>query len=416
MINILRYTFILMAAIIFISTQSIGQEHVNTCLDCHLELDGSLQEPALKIKSDVHDKNGLSCASCHGGDPSQSDAELSMSKKSGFIGTPNALEIPDFCGKCHSDPTYMRKYNPALQTDQLDKYKTSHHGELNRKGDRMAAQCVSCHGVHDILSSKDPRSKVYSKNVPETCGKCHSNKTYMAAYKIPVDQYDKYAVSVHGEALLKRGDTGAPACNDCHGNHAATPPGIASIGRVCFQCHLAEGELFLDSPHKDAFDAMGEAECASCHGVHDIHPLDDKFIGIGDEALCINCHSEGDDGYNAAASISEMIGTLKTRYQESETLIDDAEQKGVEVSEEQYKLLEVRSSLINLRKLIHSFNPETVKKASDEAMIAANEVYKQGEESVAEVKSRRSGFWIFTLVSIILMIFLYLKMKKMEKK
>ena len=407
--------FLLSLSIIFAGS-AFAQETVNTCLECHLQLDDALQAPALKIKDDVHSKNGLSCSSCHSGDPTESDAELSMNAKKGFIGTPNALQIPEFCGKCHSDPAYMRKYNPSLQTDQLDQYKTSHHGQLNRKGDRMAAQCVSCHGVHDILGSKDPRSKVYSKNVPSTCGNCHSNAKYMASYKIATDQFDKYEKSVHGMALLQRGDTGAPACNDCHGNHAAMPPGITSIGRVCYQCHLAEGELFNASPHKEAFDAMGEAECAFCHGNHDIHPLVDKHIGVGENALCINCHSEGDEGYKAAGKISEMITKLSTKYEVSKKLIDDAEQKGVEVSDEQYKLLDVRSALINVRTLIHSFNVEQVKEASDKAMVSVNEVYKAGEDSVKEVKNRRSGFWVFTLISILLMVFLYMKIKKMENK
>jgi cytochrome b subunit of formate dehydrogenase len=35
------------------------------------------------------------------------------------------------------------------------------------------ANCASCHGVHNILSSSDPKSSIYPKNLPATCGKCH---------------------------------------------------------------------------------------------------------------------------------------------------------------------------------------------------------------------------------------------------
>ena len=35
------------------------------------------------------------------------------------------------------------------------------------------AHCASCHGVHDILPSSDPRSSINPKNLPATCGKCH---------------------------------------------------------------------------------------------------------------------------------------------------------------------------------------------------------------------------------------------------
>jgi cytochrome b subunit of formate dehydrogenase len=35
------------------------------------------------------------------------------------------------------------------------------------------ANCASCHGVHNILPSSDPKSTINPKNLPGTCGKCH---------------------------------------------------------------------------------------------------------------------------------------------------------------------------------------------------------------------------------------------------
>ena len=35
------------------------------------------------------------------------------------------------------------------------------------------ANCASCHGVHNILPSSDPKSTINPKNLPATCGKCH---------------------------------------------------------------------------------------------------------------------------------------------------------------------------------------------------------------------------------------------------
>ena len=34
--------------------------------------------------------------------------------------------------------------------------------------------CASCHGVHNIFPSSDPRSTVNPKNLAATCGKCHA--------------------------------------------------------------------------------------------------------------------------------------------------------------------------------------------------------------------------------------------------
>jgi len=40
-----------------------------------------------------------------------------------------------------------------------------------------AANCASCHGVHSILSSSDPRSSINKENLPKTCGECHPGAT-----------------------------------------------------------------------------------------------------------------------------------------------------------------------------------------------------------------------------------------------
>ena len=67
----------------------------------------------------------------------------------------------------------------------------------------------------------------------------------MKEYGIPTDQYEKYSKSVHGVALLQKHDLGAPACNKCHGNHGATPPGVESISKVCGTCHALNADLVL---------------------------------------------------------------------------------------------------------------------------------------------------------------------------
>jgi hypothetical protein len=155
----------------------------------------------------------------------------------------------------------MHEFNPALPTDQLAKFKESPHGHrlLDLHDDR-APSCVSCHGVHGIRPAKDPQSKVYAQRVPETCGACHANPTIMAGITradgspLPTTQLAEYRNSVHGRALLGRGDLGAPACNTCHGNHAASPPGVAQVSRSCSLCHSANASLFDGSKNKQAFD------------------------------------------------------------------------------------------------------------------------------------------------------------------
>jgi formate dehydrogenase gamma subunit len=43
------------------------------------------------------------------------------------------------------------------------------------KGGKLtAANCASCHGVHNIFRSADPRSTVNAANLAKTCGQCHT--------------------------------------------------------------------------------------------------------------------------------------------------------------------------------------------------------------------------------------------------
>ena len=49
----------------------------------------------------------------------------------------------------------------------------SFHGLAMRGGSKVAANCESCHGYHNIRPSSDTLSSINKKNLPVTCGKCH---------------------------------------------------------------------------------------------------------------------------------------------------------------------------------------------------------------------------------------------------
>lgn len=53
----------------------------------------------------------------------------------------------------------------------------------SKVGSSTVANCASCHGVHDILPSSDPRSKINPANLAATCGKCHpgANQEFVRA-------------------------------------------------------------------------------------------------------------------------------------------------------------------------------------------------------------------------------------------
>jgi hypothetical protein len=262
---------------------SIAVATPSSCVACHGQLDGSMAEPVTLWSVDVHGAAGLGCEACHGGDPSPAlagDAEGAMTPARGFVPAPDRLGVPDFCARCHSDPAFMKRFNPQVRVDQLAEYRTSVHGRRNASGDPLPATCIDCHGAHGIRAVQSPESPVYATRVPETCGRCHADAAFMAPYGIQVDQLERYRRSAHADALLERGDTAAPACNDCHGNHGAAPPGVASVAFVCGQCHGREAVLFAASPKKELFGNLELGECTVCHEHHDVrHPTPELFHG-----------------------------------------------------------------------------------------------------------------------------------------
>ena len=326
------------------------------------------------------------------------------------------LHIVETCASCHSDASFMRLYNPKLPVDQREKYRTSVHGVKNAAGDPLVAECASCHGSHGILSAKDVKSTVYPTNLPATCSSCHSNAGRMKAYGIPTDQYEKYARSVHGKALLVKGDLGAPACNSCHGNHGATPPGVESISKVCGTCHALNADLFSSSPHKRAFDEASLPECETCHGNHEILVPTAALIGTAPGATCVRCHAAqpDDKGYAAAGLMRGLIDSLDASEAGARSLVDEAEQRGMEVAEAKFKLRDARQARLETRTMVHAFDVKRFAETVDKGLVTTAFVSTEARAAVDEYYFRRVGLGVATLIITILAVALYFYIRRLE--
>ena len=388
----------------------------DNCFDCHSGWEEGENSPTQKWAYDIHNQAGLTCADCHGGNPALDDMDEVRASK-GYRGVPSVNDIPQFCGRCHSDAAYMKKYNPALPVDQVAKYVTSRHGVLLKSGDKKVATCVSCHSVHNISPASTPTSSVYPLNLPGVCAQCHSNVEYMAEYGIPTDQYDKYASSVHGQALLVKEDIGAPACNDCHGNHGAIPPGLENISAVCGTCHAKVASLFAESPHKAAFEENGFPQCEACHSNHDIVKPLDIMIGTGENSFCIECHSEGDGnrGFETASAVSSLLDSLVRSEQSAIEVTDEAEMKGMAVDDERFALKDVQSSLVESRALVHSFDLDKIRPELEKGIALAEATRLNSLSIIDDYYFRRKGLGISTIIITLLALIIWLKIRRIEK-
>ena len=449
-------------------------ESKDQCFNCHSILDDKLKKPADLYKNDIHFRKGVTCASCHGGDSKEEDQQKSMSKTAGFIGVPRGALVTKICAKCHntqfeilsksvhgqsstgqgfiinncitchgvhdivsvkspyskvnganivktcsgchSSASLMKKYNPGLKVDQLEKYKTSVHGMKVFSGDSKAANCASCHGNHDIKKVNDPNSKVYVTNIPTTCNKCHGDADYMKGYKIPTDQYEKFKKSVHGIALLEKGDMNAPSCNKCHGDHGASPPEVESVSKVCGTCHVLNSQMFQESPHKTAFDKKKINECGGCHSNHDIVKPSDEMLGAGEKSVCIKCHTQNDKGIQAAVLMKQMVDSLLKDVEAANFYINEAEQKGMDVSDAKFESNDIKKVLITSRTITHYSDVDKYINSISEGFKITSKAKITGQEAIDEYYFRRLGLGVSTAFITILCVALYLKLRKIERK
>ncbi len=405
-----RRLFSIACAVILLPFLGFGQD--DGCKACHGQMEDELLAPVTALADDIHAEYGLSCHDCHGGNPKVEDLDLAKDRT--FRGVPGRSQIPSFCGECHADAAAMRAFNPALRTDQLSQYKTSEHGRAVEAGDPKAAVCTDCHGVHGIQSAKFPRSKTFPWNIPETCAGCHGDEEYMGGYGIPTDQLEEYQESVHYQALHEKNDLSAPTCNDCHGNHGASPPEVSSVAAVCHQCHPSAGDLFTKSPHKEAFDAMGIAECEACHGNHKIIPPTTEMIGADDGSVCMQCHDSGSSGSETAAEIRRLLDGFDEGYHNAEDLIHEAESKGVEVSDARFMLQDANTILVTVKNLIHGLDRGEIAAAVEDGENKLGEVQAAGERALKEARFRRQGLAVTTLFLILLAAAIALKVKRMN--
>ncbi len=131
-----------------IQATAAGQP-VIVCIECHARQSAQFSQPVTLWQASIHAEHGISCNTCHGGDPM--DSALAMNPERGFRGVPIATAIPALCGGCHMGVTRH--------------YMNSAHGRALGSG---GPTCVTCHGSHDIKSaSLDLISK-------KNCSKCHT--------------------------------------------------------------------------------------------------------------------------------------------------------------------------------------------------------------------------------------------------
>ncbi len=140
---------------------SAGQDG---CVACHGNPELFVKERLLHryyqdwIKS-PHAAAGLSCADCHGGDPTATEATAAHGEALRLINPASPLYYknqPATCGTCHADKLEQfktSKHYQALMADLVAPTCTTCHQAMNRRPyyrEILVYGCKTCHNEHNI--------------------------------------------------------------------------------------------------------------------------------------------------------------------------------------------------------------------------------------------------------------------------
>ena len=166
------------------------------------------------------------CKDCHG----HTHALLNSRRPTSPV---NRRNIPATCSRCHENASLMGKFKLS-ELHPAQSYQQTVHGAAFRRGDGTAAVCTDCHGSHDLHGAANSASRIFWRNTPATCGRCHAN--VLAVYRM----------SIHGQAAMQ-GIKEAPVCTSCHGEHTIRPVSdkasqvwVGAVTKTCSGCHASE--------------------------------------------------------------------------------------------------------------------------------------------------------------------------------
>lgn len=370
---------------------TLPPDTANGCLACH-----AAQRQA--ATEGVHAEHGVTCVSCHGGDPNA--RTLPAGHQGHFIGSPDKVATARLCGSCHSDPNKMREY--GLPTGQLAQFRSSKHGQLLfEKNNQDVPTCTDCHGAHIIYPPYDARSRVYPINIPGTCAHCHADRKLMAKYHIRTDQFAQYRHSAHGVALFQNRNFAAPTCVGCHGAHSELPPTVTEIASVCGRCHVLVEQEFSKGPHGAAARAGDLPGCLACHSNHGTERVPADSIS----ETCDRCHASNTEIHQFAVDLERRVVQATSDIESAQRAIDRMAAAGERVG---YYRFRYKSALTYYREIAqkqHRLNLDTLDDLARRVRSVSVDLdsrAKASQESRWEHKLLLLPVWFLTLSAVAL--------------
>jgi hypothetical protein len=139
------------------------------------------------------------------------------------------------------------------------------------------------------------------------------------------------------------------------------------------------------------------------------------MIGTDEGATCVHCHDKGSRGFEAAAEFRRQLDGFESGFWAAGGLLAQARQKGVEVSDVEFKLQDVNTLLVSAKNLTHGLDGAELAKAVSEGEKALVGVREAGEKALDEARFRRRGLAVTTALLALFGLALALKIRQMTR-
>ena len=134
-----------------------------TCGKCHADVQGEYVQSIHGTALAKGNWQSPVCTDCHGIHTIKAPNDPNSAVAASNVGAT--------CAACHASVKLSAEFGVA--GNRVSSYLASYHGMASKVGSATVANCASCHGVHNILPSSDPRSTINHGNLAKTCGQCH---------------------------------------------------------------------------------------------------------------------------------------------------------------------------------------------------------------------------------------------------
>jgi cytochrome b subunit of formate dehydrogenase len=139
-----------------------------TCAKCHNNVEEQFAQ-SIHGQAIAHGNwQAPVCTDCHGIHSIKAHLDPNSS-----VAAANLSQVT--CARCHEGVRLSQEF--GVEGRRSTTYLASYHGLASKLGSQVVANCASCHGVHNILPSSDPRSTINRANLVATCGQCHPGVT-----------------------------------------------------------------------------------------------------------------------------------------------------------------------------------------------------------------------------------------------